>query len=181
MKAATTYLLLTIAAARASRGAPHDNCSDANPMVYVGEHMRILKNLSEVNTEHQVDAIKLRIAAALSSDTKRAGLLRALANLKTKYHDDAVETTLKQKYDAATKVTSMAALAGTAQVTQELSNFQIVAETFVQGEGSAAKHLRIKPDDTATGLATGKCPLLDYLQHSGASRLADRLKGRQHR
>nr|APD73738.1 variant surface glycoprotein 1125.1551 [Trypanosoma brucei] len=167
MKAATTYLLLAVAATLHTRGAPHVNCSDANPMVYVGEHMRMLRTLASVNTEHQVDTLKLRVAAALTGDARRAGLLRALANLKVKCHDETTTATLTAQYDAATKVSAMAAMAGIATVTADVADMEIADVAFVTGSGSAAKHLRIKPDDTATGLANGKCTLSNYLQHEG--------------
>nr|ARB50627.1 variant surface glycoprotein [Trypanosoma brucei] len=167
MNAATTYLLLALAAALHTRGAPHVNCTGANPMVYVGEHMRMLKNLASVNTEHQVDALKLRVAAALTGDARRAGLLRALANLKVKCHDETTSATLTAQYDAATKVSAMATMAGIATATATVADMEIADVAFADGSGTAPKHLRIKPDGTATGLTTSKCSLQDYLKHEG--------------
>nr|AGQ50249.1 variant surface glycoprotein [Trypanosoma brucei] len=167
MNAATTYLLLALAAALHTRGAPHVNCTGANPMVYVGEHMRMLKNLASVNTEHQVDALKLRVAAALTGDATRAGLLAALANLKVKCHDETTSATLAAQYNAATKVSAMAALAGIATATADVAEMEIADVNFVTGSGSAAQHLRIKPDDTKTGLTPTKCSLQDYVTNDG--------------
>ncbi|AAQ16093.1 variant surface glycoprotein (VSG, atypical), putative [Trypanosoma brucei brucei TREU927] len=169
--------LLTMTAAETN---PNCSIQDHNN-VYIGELVKKLKTAASLPDVNVKKSKKLKIAALLTTDRKKAAFLQALSDLHLSCKRGDDDRALQTLIGLASKAAALAHMAGTSAALTKLATLKKKTDTnaFTTGTNSAQRK-RIAVDGAKTGINTGKCTIHSYINAEAPAGADKALSNWQH-
>nr|APD75605.1 variant surface glycoprotein 1125.5538 [Trypanosoma brucei] len=135
-----------------------DNCTATDDeTIYMSKLLTAYNAAATENTDPEVKAAKLRIAAALTKDQEQKQKFLPLAMLFDECARRQARNSLRAAQTVGTALADLAFAGGVATATRALAKLQIAGVTAYDANTPAARRDPIYPVNTATGLATKLC------------------------